>query len=345
MGWKQTAFVMGATVGIGAAALRLARRPQDLRGRTALVTGGSRGLGLLLARELGAQGCRVLICARATDELDRAVADLRGRGVEAHALTCDLREKEAVARLTQEIETRFGGLDILVNNAGIIQVAPFEAMTRDDFVEAMELMFWAPLRLTRAVLPMLRRRRGHVLNITSIGGKLSIPHLMPYSCAKFAQVALSEGLDAELAVEGVHVTTVVPGLMRTGSHRRALFAGAPEREYTWFSLLAGLPVVSMDAERAARRMVQAMRIGRHHLVLTPMARAAVLLHGAWPGFTQWSLRTMNRVLPTSTDEEARSGLEAGEHAGSVVRGLTALNEEAGRRFNQFPADGAAARRG
>lgn len=100
---------------------------------------------------------------------------------------------------------------------------------------------------------MRARRRGRIVNITSIGGKVGMPHLLPYTCAKFATVGLSEGLRAELGREGIRVTTIVPGLMRTGSHLKAMFRGQHEQEFTWFSLGASLPLVSMGAERAARQ--------------------------------------------------------------------------------------------
>ncbi|RCV52530.1 SDR family NAD(P)-dependent oxidoreductase [Marinitenerispora sediminis] len=334
MGWRTTTAL---AAGAAAAARVLARRPADLAGRVALVTGGSRGLGLLLARELGRQGCRVAVCARDPAELDRAERDLRDRGIEALAIPCDLREPGTAERLVEEVTGRLGRLDVLVNNAGIIQVGGLAALTEHDFHDAMDTMFWGPLRTSLAALPELRERRGRIVVITSIGGRLSVPHLLPYSCAKFAEVALSEGLDAELAGSGVRVTTVVPWLMRTGSHWRATFAGAPAREYTWFALAAGLPLVSMDGERAARRIVRAVRRGRRHLVLTPMARAADLAHAALPGATLWGMRAMNRLLPRPAGEPAVGGLDAERLSDSALRrALTRWNDEAGRRFNQLP---------
>ena len=339
------AVIAAAAGGVVAAAARSGRRPVDLDTKVALVTGGSRGLGLLMARELGTRGCRVVVCARDAAELDRAVADLDGRGVQAHGLRCDLRDPAETEEVVRSARARFGRLDIVVNNAGIIQVGPQETQEEEHFREAMETMFWAPLRIARAALPELRANRGHLVNITSIGGKVSPPHLLPYACAKFAAVALSEGLDAEAAAHGVRVTTVVPGLMRTGSHRRAVFAGVPEREYTWFALAASLPLVSMDGEKAARRIIDAVARGRRYVVLTPMARAAMAVHGLLPSFTQTMLSTVDRMLPGPGANTIQSGLEAGapgKHP--LLRPFTVLNDRASRRFNQLPADSAPSNR-
>lgn len=137
---------------------------------------------------------------------------------------CDVTDRGQVEDLVRSVSERFGRLDVLVNNADIIEVGPVTAMTVDDFATAHDVMFWGMLYPTLAALPHLRRRhRGRIINITSVGGKISAPHLLPYNCAKFAAVGLSEGLRAELAGSGVSVTAVVPGLMRTGSHLRALF--------------------------------------------------------------------------------------------------------------------------
>jgi short-subunit dehydrogenase len=121
-------------------------------------------------------------------------------------------------------------------------------------------MALAPVRLALAALPVMREQsHGRIVTITSLGGKIAVPHLVPYCAAKFAAVGFSEGLRAELGRDPVTVTTVVPGLMRTGSHVQALFTGQADKEFTWFSLGASLPLVSMDAERAARQIVEGVR--------------------------------------------------------------------------------------
>ena len=167
-----------------AVAGRLVERPGQ-RGGVALLTGGSRGLGLLVARELAARGYRVAVCARDAAELAEAESDLTARGAEVFAVRCDVADRDQVEQMVRSVIDRFGSLDVLVNNAGIIQVAPLAAMTLDDFVDAHAVMFSGTLYPTLAALPhLLQRGRGRIINITSIGGKISGPHLLPYNCAK-----------------------------------------------------------------------------------------------------------------------------------------------------------------
>jgi NAD(P)-dependent dehydrogenase (short-subunit alcohol dehydrogenase family) len=192
---------------------------------------------------------------------------------------------------------------------------------------------------------MLARGSGRIVNITSIGGKVSAPHLLPYNCAKFAAVGLSEGLRAELARHGIAVTTVVPGLMRTGSFVNALFKGRHREEYTWFSLLANLPVTSMAAGDAARRMVEAARRGDAELTLTVQAQAAARLQGLFPGLTADVLGLVNRLLP-GPDGAVREPVPGKASETALSRSfLTALGRRAVRAYGQDAAEADAVRAG
>ncbi|MGW2374227.1 MULTISPECIES: SDR family NAD(P)-dependent oxidoreductase [Kitasatospora] len=311
-----------------------------LAGRTALVTGSSRGLGLLIAGELAERGCAVMLCGRDEPALERALRQLRGRPGEVAATACDLMDPEAPGRLLAAVRERFGAeVDLLVNNAGLIQVGPASAMQEQDFRRAHELMTMAPLRLVQAVLPSMRARgAGSIVMISSIGGRIPAPHLLPYVTAKFALTGLSEGLAAELAQYGIRVTTVLPGLMRTGSHTAAEFAGQAASEYAWFATAASLPLVSMDAGRAARRIVRAVENGRRELVLTPPAKAAVLAHGVAPATTNRLLSLAARLLPSAggAPEHGVPGLRAAARhpRGGPVHRLTTLGRRAGRAHNE-----------
>jgi short-subunit dehydrogenase len=330
-----------AGVGLGLAGWKLYQRlrsGESMAGRVVLITGSSRGLGLALAEEFAAQGARLVICARDQRELETARARLAAHGAEVLAVTCDVSVQDEVQALLHEATAHFGHIDVLVNNAGIIQVGPLEAQTLTDFQEAMDVMFWGTVYPTLAVLPQMRQRgSGHIASITSIGGKVSVPHLLPYSCAKFAAVGFSEGLRAEMARHGIKVTTVVPGLMRTGSHLNAYFKGRNEDEFTWFSLGATLPVAAMSARRAARRIVAAIRRGQAELILSPQARALATIHGVAPGITADLLGLVNRVLPQA------EGRDRGRHLGresetALTRSpLTALGRKAARELNQMNA--------
>jgi NAD(P)-dependent dehydrogenase (short-subunit alcohol dehydrogenase family) len=213
-------------------------------------------------------------------------------------VACDITDRDQVEEMVRVFRQAFGRIDVLVNNAGVIQVGPMEEMTLADYQEAMRTHYWGPLYATLAVLPEMKRRRaGRIVNISSIGGKVSVPHLLPYAASNFALAGLSEGLRAELAKDGVVVTTIIPGLMRTGSPRNAFFKGRHREEYAWFKLGDSLPIASISARRAARRIVEACKYGEAEVILSLPAKLAVWFHGLFPGLTADLLGLVNRGLP------------------------------------------------
>jgi NAD(P)-dependent dehydrogenase (short-subunit alcohol dehydrogenase family) len=325
----------GAVAYLGWQAMQRAREA-SLAGQTVLITGGSRGLGLILARELAAEGCRLVICARDELELDKARAELEEWGAEVLAVRCDVSERDDVERMAEQATARFGGIDVLINNAGIIQVGPLESMTVEDFEHALAVNFLGSVYTTMATLPQMRRRRsGRIVNITSIGGKVAVPHLLPYDCAKFALVGFSEGLRAELARDGITVTTIIPGLMRTGSPVNAFFKGDQEAEFTWFSLGDATPLSSMSAERAARRIVEAIKRGEAEVTLTWQAKLLRLAHDLLPGSTTDLLGLVNRALPENAaggEAEVRGMKLATPASPSPV---TTLMNRAARENNEY----------
>ncbi|HLJ96848.1 MAG TPA: SDR family oxidoreductase [Gemmataceae bacterium] len=338
MAGKNLALTLGAA-SLGAwlaiRALR-SRAVYELRGKVALITGGARGLGLVLARQMAREGARLAICARDSDELDRARHDLVDRGATVVAVPCDLRDRAQVQSMIETIRRELGPVDVLVNNAGIISVGPVETMKLEDFEEAMRSNFWSAVYTILEVLPEMRRRHsGRIVNITSIGGKVSVPHLLPYGASKFALVGLSEGLRAELASESVMVTTVCPGLMRTGSPRNALFKGQHRAEFAWFSIGDSLPVASMSAERAARQIVEACKKGTAEVVLSLPAKCAVAFHGLFPGLTADLLGLVNRGLPGPGGIGQKQALGKESQSFWAPSWLTILTERAARRNNEI----------
>ncbi len=309
----------------------------NLKDKTVLITGGSRGLGLVMAREFAREGSRLAICARDQQELEQARIDLEELGAEVFVVQCDIRNKQDVNEMVAAVNSRFGHIDVLVNNAGVIQVGPLEVMTSEDFELAMQAHFWGPLNTILAVLPSMRQRRsGRIVNITSIGGKVAVPHLVPYSASKFALVGLSKGLRAELLKDGIVVTTVCPGLMRTGSPRNADFKGQHRLEYAWFSISDSLPLLTVSAENAARQIIRACKRGQTELVISVPAKAAVLFESLFPEAMYGMLAAVNQLLP-----------EAGGVGTELVKGrnstsswspswLTTLTEEAAVRNNEVP---------
>src|SRR5437763_715573 len=327
-----------ALVGISLILARALRRrpPIQLRDRVAVITGGSRGLGLLMARELAAEGARIAILARDPAELDLARRELATAGGQrVLALPCDVGNEDEVRWAIDATAERFGRLDVLINNAGVIQVGPLEHMTVEDFEEAMRVHFWGPLYATLAALPHLRKREtARIVNISSIGGRVAIPHLVPYSASKFALVGLSDGLRAELAKDNIIVTTVCPGLMRTGSPRNATFKGRHRAEYAWFSISDALPVFSIQAERAARQIVTACKRGQAELVITTQAVLAVKFRALFPEATADILALANRLLhcPGGIGRKRAKGRESESALAPSI--LTTLSDGAARRNNE-----------
>jgi NAD(P)-dependent dehydrogenase (short-subunit alcohol dehydrogenase family) len=319
-------------------ALRSRSRRYALDGRVVMITGGSRGLGLVLAREFARQGARLILTSRDTDELARARTELRSHGADVLAVRCDVTDEDDVRDAVTVALDWYGAIDVLVNNAGTIEVGPAATMTRADYAEAMATHFWGPLHMVMAVVPQMRARGdGRIINISSIGGVVSVPHLLPYSASKFALTGLSEGLHAELAKDGISVTTVCPGLMRTGSPRNAWFKGNRSAEHAWFSVSDALPLVSMSAERAARRIVLACRRRESHVILSAPARALALLHALLPGVTSSLLAGVNRLLPASEAGPPAPSRGADVESPVSPSVLTTLGDRAAVRNNEMRA--------
>src|SRR5881409_3085521 len=295
--------------------IRTARYP--LREKVVLITGGSRGLGLVLARYICAHGGNVALIARDHEELARAKADLSPRGGGVLTIQCDLLHSEQIQAAVRRVIDRFGKIDILINNAGIIEVGPLEHLMREDFERAIRLHFWAPFELISEIVPEMRIwGGGRIVNVSSIGGKVAVPHMASYSASKFALTGFSDAIRAELARDNIHVTTVAPGMMRTGSHVNAKFKGRHDVEFAWFAASAGAPLISMNADRAARKILAACRRGQPSLTLTFLARLQVLGDALFPNLTGYAMRLANRFLPESSGAE---GIRS--RAGSQLRRL------------------------
>jgi short-subunit dehydrogenase len=337
--------VAGTAAGIGTALIgralwKRAITVPSFAGQVVVITGGSRGLGFAIAQEFAIRGAHVVICGRDREILQEAEHRLRALRAQVLAVACDITDQAAAESLIKEATDRFGRVDVLVNNAGQIAVGPIESQTVADFEVAMRTMFWGTVYTTLAVLPqMTQRGSGRIVNVTSIGGKVPIPHLLPYVCAKFAAVGFSEGMRAELAKDHVKVTTAIPGLMRTGSHANAVFKGEHRKEYSWFSLAATLPVTAMDAHRAARKIVDAAARGAAEIILTPQAKLLALAHGIAPGVVSDVLGMANRFMPGTGSRDQRR-FTGKESETAVSRSfLTSLGRSAGRELNQHPERG------
>lgn len=307
----------------------------------ALVLGASRGLGLLIARELGREGYRVAICSRDATSIREARTQLASWGISAVDYVCDVSDHQQVAHLVQRVEEDLGPIEVAIHVAGVIQVGPWSSLSLQHFEEAMGTMAWGPIHLATALVPRMQERgRGHIGTVASIGGLVSVPHLLPYSTAKFAAVGFTNGLRSELAGSGVTVTTIAPGLMRTGSHLRAEFTGDQAAEYAWFAPGASLPLVSMDAERAAERIVAGVLRGRRFVILTPLAKVGSRVAGVAPTLTSWAMSLAARALPgnASGPTAAIEGGAARRRLDSrLVDTLTRWGDVAAQRFREVRA--------
>ena len=330
------ALLLAGLAAGGYYAYRALKPRYDFRDKHALVTGGARGLGLVMARQLAAKGARLSICSRHGDELSRAADDLRARGAGVFWRECDLTEPSQIRDFVRDARGELGPVDVLIHNAGVIQVGPLDDMTEGDFRQAMDIHYWAAYHLAMAVIPEMKRRHaGRIVNISSIGGKFAVPHLLPYAASKHALVGLSDGLRVELAEEGITVTTVCPGLMRTGSHLNAEFKGRHEEEYAWFAAGNAAPGISIGAESAAGKILDACALGDAELVLGFPAKLAVLMRSTMPNLTAGLSSLVNRlVLPESGGIGERS-LKGHDSRGKLPAVITTLSDRAAAANNEL----------
>lgn len=311
-------------------------RSFDYKDKVVVISGGSRGLGLVLARQLAAQGAKLALLSRDELKLREAARQLESTKAEVSYHVCDVRNEAQVQSVISSVVARFGRIDVLINDAGIIQVGPLDTMTPDDYRNAMDTHFYGPLYLTMTVLPHMRHQKfGRIANISSIGGKLSVPHLLPYSASKFALVGLSEGLRAELMKDNILVTTVCPGMMRTGSHINAEFKGDNESEFAWFAISNGLPISSVSAEKAASQIIDAIRRGDAELIVSVQAQAAIKFGGLFPGITSDIMGFVNFFLPRAHGDDKGSKLGRDSESWLAPSLLTKMSDEQAPRNNEL----------
>lgn len=286
----------------------------SFKDQSVVITGASRGLGLVLAQQFADEGARLTLLARDPGELAKAEMVLTERGADVLTIPCDVRHQAEVDQAIKQVLARYGRINVLINNAGVIQVGPLEHLRLTEFEEALAVHAWGPLYTMLAVIPHMREQgAGRIVNIASIGGLVAVPHLLPYAMSKFALVGLSDGMRAELAKANIQVTTVCPGLMRTGSHVNALFKGHHTHEFSWFAIVTGLPLASTSVQQAARQIVEACRRGAPQLTITLPARLIAIANGLFPRLVGRSMAVMNRLLPppnSGQGDVAQTGWES-----------------------------------
>lgn len=305
----------------------------NLRDQVILITGGTSGLGFALMKHLLKENCKVAICARHEEDLEKVKANFS----DVFIMKCDVGDKAQVHDLIQKTIRHFGKIDIVINNAGIIQVGAMESFHREDYKRAMDVMYWGMVNTTLSVLPHMKEQgSGQIVNITSVGGKVSIPHLLPYSAAKFAAVGFSEGITSELRNSNIFVTTIIPGLMRTGSYVNALFQKNNREEFKLFSFISSTPFLTVSADKAARRIILAMKEKRQVKVIGFQARILIELHHFMPNTLSRMFFLTTKVLPLREGEtKFEKGKAIKENTQNAeVPGVRKLGEKAQRDFQE-----------
>lgn len=285
-------------------------------GKTAYITGGSRGLGLSLAWNLLERGADVVLVARDLKELEVAEKTLRRDypDAEIYLSVCDITDKNDLRKSFYEAAADLDGIDILINNAGSTIVGPFAAMDREDFEAQMNVHFYAAIESTRIAREhFIARGGGHIINICALGGKTGLPHMSAYDASKFALAGFSQGVQAELARDGIQVTTVFPFLVRTGSPIQTVFKGDHEKEFKIYAALESLPFVSMSADEAAKKILDALALGQTEVVLSSLGQIRIVLGALLPELTGVATELAARVLPYDLSKERRTGAEIAGH--------------------------------
>ena len=190
-----------------------------LKGKVAIITGSTQGIGKATALRLADEGASVVICARGQDRLDATATEIRARGGKVHTVSADVSKPEDCERIIAEAVKAFGGVDILVNNAGTSATGAFESVTDEKWQTDFDLKLFGAIRLIRQALPIMKTRGGgRVINVTNIGAKAPGARTMPTTVTRAAGQAMSKALSKEYAPHNILVNTVCIGLVRAGQH-------------------------------------------------------------------------------------------------------------------------------
>ncbi|KYG62576.1 hypothetical protein AZI87_14840 [Bdellovibrio bacteriovorus] len=312
-----------------------ALRRFSFQGKVVLISGGSRGLGFVLANQLVEEGASVCLLARDEDELKKAQNLIQFNHPNSQVIyqICDSTKSEHAKLAVSKCIDHFKRLDVVINNAGIISVMPYVNATEQEFRDSLDVHFWAPFNIIEAARPYLMKDGGRIVNISSIGGRMAVPHLAPYCAGKFALAGYSKTLRAELMKDGIYVTTVFPGLMRTGSQGHAEFGGQHENEFAWFSISGSMPLLTVSAESAARQIIRAMKYGKAELTISIPAKLAIGFQNLFPEIHADILSLANTLLPTPTVHNTKK-LGMDSHSAISPSAATRLSEDAARRNNE-----------
>lgn len=313
----------------------------SFKNQSVVITGGSRGLGFALAKELLREGAFVTILARDPVELQKAHMELvqlqRGR---VNSVVCDVTDTPKLEAALRQAADTFDGIDLLINNAGSITVGPWETMQQEDFEAQMKLHVYAPMNAIRIALPFLRQPYSgkRIVNICSMGGRVAVPHMVPYDTSKFALAGFSQGVGAELASENISVTTIYPGLMRTGSPIQAVFKGNHEKEFAWFQTGDVFPFLSTSALESAQAIVEAARERRWELMPSTPAKVRMTLATFFPELMGAAMGWVSSLMPKGKSRVYKTGAQSRQlfDSSRLTKAFVERAHEAERELNQTP---------
>jgi short-subunit dehydrogenase len=230
------------------------------KGRVALVTGASRGIGTLIAREIASCGGHVVLSGRSTEDLQTVTAGLAATGADVSFAPADLTQPGTAQALAEKIEAERGSIDLLVNNAGGDPLREFHTMTLEDNLRIFQLNLIAPLALTHAALPgMLRRSRGHIVNISAMAGRVSFPYTEAYAAAKDGLIGFTRVLRSDYHARGVSASVLILGAIRGAGQGQRMLDEAGMKTSRFMT----------PAETVARAVVRAVTRDRAELVIMP----------------------------------------------------------------------------
>jgi short-subunit dehydrogenase len=257
---------------------------KELRGRNAIVTGASAGLGMNVARALAREGMNLILAARSVETLEKVAAEMRGLGVNAIAVPTDVSDEEQLKRLVECAMREFGSIDVLVNNAGIEAFRQFHQIDPVEIHRTIDVNLTATLLLTRYVLPhMVSAGRGHIVNMSSTAGKQGPAFGAAYGASKAGQIAFTQSLRGEYHGTGISASVICPGFAADGGVYEALKRRAGRGTPWWMG--------STTAEAVGRAVVKAIRHDLPDVIRnSPWMRPIFVLNAALPRIGEWIVR-------------------------------------------------------
>ena len=258
---------------------------RNLKGRTAVVTGASKGIGVYIARALAAKGMNLVLAARSQTELEAVKAEVEGMGVKAIVVQTDVSDKAALRSLVDAAKAEFGEIDVLVNNAGIESIFRYHALEFEEVEAMLNVNLRAPMLLTWLVLPgMVERGEGHIVNIASMAGKVGPAFGEPYGATKAGLVGFTQSLRGSYRDQGVSASVISPGFVEAGMYEVMV------KDY---GLKAPATLGSSKPEKVSKAVVKAIEKDLGDVIVNPGPMRLLLGTNAMaPGLFEWVSKRM-----------------------------------------------------